>query len=470
MALMGMAYVLVFAFMYSPQAATTTASSLLNRGLQLQHTIARLRTGSNSTAAAPAATAASKEEKEEEDNEKHKPSPADLTGKKPKVGSTRNDHEPLVGGSLWQALDAEMRARPDFEMLTSTKHVQPFRSREEMTRAQACFRQSKGYGYLLHMRKAGGSTLRGYLSSVVEKERDHLIYVSEGPTFNVSCFQDQGELVMITSLRHPMARIMSSYWYEGRYDSKPAYLVPGTSSVMAAAVANQTEIEATLPASFPAWVRFVRRNDYLRWNWMSTRWVWYSVDSYYIQTLTNRYRKNTRGNVGRRDFELAKRVLASFDVVSITEWMDWKNQTTYIQHALGQEAEDLPDGLLQRNKLSKAKNDSEIDREFFAELWRANTWDILLYEFAQNLARERLVAFQNQEKGLEQGRMGSEKEGVAAGVQQLRRQQRGQLECRAPRNDPRWRKRKQDYYKPNNDSYLYVMPHCMDMGDENRRA
>ncbi|GAB5030305.1 Hypothetical protein NocV09_00204370 [Nannochloropsis oceanica] len=465
MALMGMAYALVFAVIYSPQMASSTADSLLNRGLRLQHTIASLRISSNTTASGPSAVAASHGEEEEDEH-----SSADLIGKNQNVGNTRNDYEPLVGGSLWQALDAEMRARPDFEMLTSTKDVQPFRSPEEMARAQACFRQSKGYGYLLHMRKAGGSTLRGYLSSVVEKQRDHLIYVSEGLTFNVSCFQDQGELVMVTSLRHPMARILSSYWYEGRYDSKPAYLEPGTSTALAAAVVNQTEIEATLPASFSAWVRFVRRNDYIRWAWMSTRWVWYSVDSYYIQTLTNRYRKNTRNNIGRRDFELAKRVLASFDLVSITEWMDWKNQTSYIQHALGQDAEELPYGLLQRNKLSKPKNDSEIDRDFFAELWRANTWDILLYEYAQNLVRERLVAFQDHMTDLEQWRTGSENKGVATGARKSRRQQTDQLECRAPRNDPRWRKRKQDYYKPNNDSYLYVMPRCMDMGDEKRGA
>lgn len=463
MALMGMGYALVFAFIYSPQTTAATTDSLFDRGLQLENEKPRLWTGDDSTTA-PAAPAAAKKEEKEDDDDNDDAAPAHLMEKKEKAGNTGDNDEPLVGGSLWQALDAELRQNmPDFDNLTSTKYVRPFRSPEEMARAQACFRQYKGYAHLLHMRKAGGTTLRGYLSAVVEKERDHLIYVSEGPTYNVSCFQDQGELVTVTSLRHPMARILSSYWFEGRYDSHPPPLEPGTSSVMAAAVFNQTEVEATLPASFTAWVGFVRRSDYLRWARMSARRVWHCVDSYYIQTLTNRYRRSTYNAVGRRDFELAKRVLASFDVVSITEWMGWTNQTTYIQHALGQEGEDLSEGLLLRNKLSKAKNDSEIDRDFFAELWRANTWDILLYEFAKNLVQERLVEFQEEQNELEKVLNGAGKKGLAAGVRRRRQQEKDGLECRPPVNDPRWRKRdNQDYHKPNNDSFLYVMPRCMD--------
>jgi len=462
MALMGMGYALVFAFTYRPQTTAVTAGSLFDRGLQQPDEKPRLWISDNSTVAPAAAAAAMKEEEEEEDDNDDGPATAGAGKKKEEDGNNGDDNEPLVGGSLWQALDAELRARPHYRNRTTTKYVRPFRSPQEMARAQACFRQDKGYAYLLHMRKAGGTTLRGYLSALVEKVRDHLIYVSEGPTFNVSCFQDQGEMVTLTSLRHPMARILSSYWYEGRYDSSPPPLEPSTSRVMAAAVFNETEVKATLPASFSAWIRFVRRNDYIRGARASARRVWNCVNSYYIQTLTNRYRRSTYNDVGRQDFELAKRVLASFDVILITEWMGWTNQTAYVQHALGQEGEDISGGLLQRNKLVKAKNDSEIDRDVFAELWRANSWDILLYEFAQNLVRERLVAFQESQKEFEERLNGAEKKGVAAGVERRRQQESDEFECRPPRNDPRWRKNKQDYYKPNNDSFLYVMPRCMD--------
>ena len=128
--------------------------------------------------------------------------------------------DPLVGGALWQELEAELRAMPEYEALTSTQNVTPFRSPEDMARAQACFRQFQGYGYLLHMRKAGGTTLRNYLNDLLIAKPDHLVYVSEGQTFNVSCFRDQGELLTMTSLRHPMARILSSYWFEGQFQYK----------------------------------------------------------------------------------------------------------------------------------------------------------------------------------------------------------------------------------------------------------
>lgn len=128
--------------------------------------------------------------------------------------------DPLVGGALWQELEAELRAMPEYEALTSTQNVKPFRSPADMARAQACFRQFQGYGYLLHMRKAGGTTLRNYLNDLLTAKPDHLVYVSEGQTFNVSCFRDQGELLTMTSLRHPMARILSSYWFEGQFQYK----------------------------------------------------------------------------------------------------------------------------------------------------------------------------------------------------------------------------------------------------------
>ncbi len=55
--------------------------------------------------------------------------------------------------------------------------------------------------------------------------------------------------------------------------------------------------------------------------------TWFSNDNYYIQTLTNRYRPNTYAEMHRSHFELAKRILASFDMVLITEWMGW-----YVSH------------------------------------------------------------------------------------------------------------------------------------------
>ena len=60
------------------------------------------------------------------------------------------------------------------------------------------------------------------------------------------------------------------------------------------------------------------------------------VDNYYIKTLTNRYRENLNAPVTRQDFELAKRILASFDLIVITEWMKDANMTAYVSNVLNQ--------------------------------------------------------------------------------------------------------------------------------------
>ncbi len=84
-------------------------------------------------------------------------------------------------------------------------------------------------------------------------------------------------------------------------------------------------------------------------------------------------------------------------------------------------------------------------------MWRANTWDLLLYDFAQNLVTERLAAFKTAQEE-------EEKEGVVA-VKAKRDAEA--LQCQAPINDPRWRNWGQDEKKPNKDSYLYIIPKCM---------
>jgi hypothetical protein len=96
-------------------------------------------------------------------------------------------------------------------------------------------RAGLGYVYFLHMRKAGGTSLRKYLDSLIKQDQrmiayvseydyaiasvgmtDHvwfpLRYVTEGDTFNVSCLRDQGELLTVTNFRHPMDRLLSAYW------------------------------------------------------------------------------------------------------------------------------------------------------------------------------------------------------------------------------------------------------------------
>lgn len=161
----------------------------------------------------------------------------------------------------------------ELDALTDPATVRPFRSPQDMAEAQRCFRSYQGFAYLLHMRKAGGSTLRSYLSDLVRRKRDHVVYVTEGDTYNISCFKDQGELLIVTSLRHPVDRILSAYWYEGRYrlgERSPGITAPKT----------------VVP--FRKWLRAAWREEEAQKEDFRVRRVWNCIDNYYVKTLTNR--------------------------------------------------------------------------------------------------------------------------------------------------------------------------------------
>ena len=76
---------------------------------------------------------------------------------------------------------------------------------------QDCFRRGQGFIHYLHMRKAGGTTIRMALSN------SSRLFISEGFTFNVSCLAEAGSMVHLTNLREPVSRIVSQFYYEGQY-------------------------------------------------------------------------------------------------------------------------------------------------------------------------------------------------------------------------------------------------------------
>jgi hypothetical protein len=76
---------------------------------------------------------------------------------------------------------------------------------------QDCFRRGQGFIHFLHMRKAGGTTIRTALSN------SSRLFISEGFTLNVSCLAGAGSMVHLTNLRDPVSRIVSHFYYEGQY-------------------------------------------------------------------------------------------------------------------------------------------------------------------------------------------------------------------------------------------------------------
>lgn len=92
--------------------------------------------------------------------------------------------------------------------------------------------------------------------------------------------------MVVTALRHPISRLLSAYWYEGRYLVHVPPLHPHTDQAIRSALYDKAELAAKVPLSFREWVRRTRVDDYTRWHRMSKRTVWNCVDNYYVRTLT----------------------------------------------------------------------------------------------------------------------------------------------------------------------------------------
>jgi len=73
---------------------------------------------------------------------------------------------------------------------------------------------------LLHMRKAGGTTLRHYLSRVARRFRIEFKAYEGNPTPDILTEESQDNVtrLYVTHLRHPVTRVVSHYLYENRWN------------------------------------------------------------------------------------------------------------------------------------------------------------------------------------------------------------------------------------------------------------
>ena len=85
----------------------------------------------------------------------------------------------------------------------------PWKTR--ITKKIACLRKHQISMYLYHVRKAAGTTLREILEVASNKWNSNLME-TEGISLD-SSFLDIPHLLSIISLRHPIQRIVSMYWY-----------------------------------------------------------------------------------------------------------------------------------------------------------------------------------------------------------------------------------------------------------------
>lgn len=163
---------------------------------------------------------------------------------------------------------------------------------------------SLGGIFFYHMRKAAGTTVKDMLISA-SRRWGVTFYESEGPSLN-KVFLDQN-LLLVTSLREPIQRIHSLYWYEhvGWFDG----------------VLHETEKCKSLLAWIEGWRDGSKwKNEFMLKNPGS---VYIEVENYYVKALSG---WTGAAPVGEKDYEIAKSSLDKFDVVFVTEWMAQSDQ------------------------------------------------------------------------------------------------------------------------------------------------
>jgi Sulfotransferase family len=313
--------------------------------------------------------------------------------------------------------------------------VIPLRSDANKQLAQDCVRQAQGGVYLKHFRKAAGTTMYQFIQRNVCR-RGIPTYASELPFFmpeqtfdlflgtgtNSSSINDAPSLnssvVFVTSLRDPIERIVSLYWFEGRW--------PRTCSRKCEA--RKVKDDSTKVADLAEWIEQV--NDQNNTKALGLRrhaacGQWMSVSDYYIRMLlgidrvTNKdppaerratkYRRGFRNvTLTRYHLHRAKEVLASFDLVLIVEHLQRQDLATMFQTITGGgENGSLVEGPLSwaRHGSEKASTEPQDTKPSPTELKRLqelNALDMELYEYAVGLSERTVERWTKQQQKQQQ--------------------------------------------------------------------
>lgn len=164
-----------------------------------------------------------------------------------------------------------------------------------------CLKQRRGSTFFYHTRKAGGTTIHDWLRSLSSQWRVPY-YELEGKSLNPRLLLEPGVL-SVTSLRDPIDRILSLYWYEHVswwYDVK-----------------DEPQNCRTLAQWVDGWrdgstwkAHFVKQNPGT---------VYIEVENYYVKSLIG---WDGSAPIGEADLERAKSILSEdFDFVLFTEDM-----------------------------------------------------------------------------------------------------------------------------------------------------
>jgi hypothetical protein len=191
--------------------------------------------------------------------------------------------------------------------------------------------------FLYHSRKAGGSTLRRLLQQVAQKHNVSFI-TKEGVVLEEEDMH-QNQTLFVTSLRDPIDRIISSYWFEGRWPMK----FPEENKTLATAL------------SFDEWFDVCQNK--------TKKWQWFSVSNSYVKWFGTT--GTTDDNDIVYDIDTAKQRLSKFHMVLRTEKMSdvkYWDRVTWIL-----DAEDIMTKTNQRHaNKGKLRPDNATSMDFIS--------------------------------------------------------------------------------------------------------
>jgi len=274
--------------------------------------------------------------------------------------------------------------------LLDNRTVISLRTKAQKEFAQLCTRAHRGAVYMKHHRKAGGSSLYSVFEQQVCPHTP--VYSSELPFFNAthSFSSLPNSTVFITSLRHPIDRILSLYWFEGRWPRTCEWKCEN----------NKTKDDTTKVADLNEWIEAVYHQRQLKKYKLRPHTAcgqWQSVENYYTRQLLGVDRGDDNDTTHSlaflnktltvNDLHRAKQILASFDLVLIQEryQIDF-DMIRMFQTISGANvtAQGLPHA---RKGLERSASYEPPSQQELKRLHELNRLDMELYDFAKNLSR-----------------------------------------------------------------------------------
>ena len=258
-------------------------------------------------------------------------------------------------------------------------------------KSRQCVQNRHGALYLYHARKAAGTSLRERLQASARAHRVELLE-TEGVTLDERFLELDG-VVSATTLRDPVERAVSMYWYEhvGWWD--------GIQHDPSKLKTLHDWVETWRDGS--EWKRsFVAKRE-------NRRSVYVEVENYFVKSLSGfEHKPDGSARVGPRELAMAKAALVRFDVVLRVEDLSPAAPSADSAVALLLDAVVLPPGREQAGPTAKVshalKGDAEPKRRLGPKLAKdeaavretlreINRWDLELMQFADRLiaARQR---------------------------------------------------------------------------------